>query len=309
MNYKVQVLMSTYNGEKYLEEQLDSILIQKDVNVLLLIRDDGSTDSTREILKKYEKKHACINVIYGENIGYKKSFMKLIKLSNPEIEFFAFADQDDVWFEDKLVRSVKKMLERMKINRENAIVYQSIPCIVNENLKKQQIQYTHELPQSYEEALINGWVQGCTMAFNKRIRDYALNYIPGINTAHDKWIFCIGYFLGEVIYDNIPTIYYRQHSFNVTGNASKEKSVWNFNFAKNQLTKAIKGTLYCNYGREIYLGFSTKLSDDMKQKLFIWCNYRTKIICKIKLLFNPRVIRKTIGGTVALKLAILFNLY
>jgi glycosyltransferase involved in cell wall biosynthesis len=84
---KVQVLLSTYNGEKYLKEQLDSLLAQDYPSIDILIRDDGSKDSTKQILTRYED-HKNIRVIYGSNIGITASFLELLKISEPEAEFF-----------------------------------------------------------------------------------------------------------------------------------------------------------------------------------------------------------------------------
>ncbi|MCI9098505.1 MAG: glycosyltransferase family 2 protein [Lachnospiraceae bacterium] len=309
MDNRVQVLMSTYNGEKYLAEQLDSILNQTNVEVSLLIRDDGSSDGTRNVLENYRENYSCITVLYGENVGYKRSFMELLNLSDPEIEYFAFSDQDDVWFEDKLFQSILRIREKENGSLDNAVVYQGIPCIVNEKLEKQVKQLSNIAPVSCENALILAWVQGCTMTFNKKVREYAVSYRPEENAAHDKWIFLIGFFLGEVIYGEVPIIYYRQHSSNVTGNASKDKRVWSLSFAKKQILKAVKGELYCNYGREIYLAFYQELEEDVKEKLYIWCNYKNNLYFKMKLLLKSSVAKSTLGGTLALKVAILFNIY
>jgi glycosyltransferase involved in cell wall biosynthesis len=104
-NPKVLVLMSTYNGERFLREQLDSILSQQDVEISLLVRDDGSKDNTCQILSDYASKHQ--NVIWKsfENVGFVKSFSALIRMANTsdiDADFYAFADQDDIWMSNKL---------------------------------------------------------------------------------------------------------------------------------------------------------------------------------------------------------------
>ena len=124
----VCVLLSTYNGEKYLKEQLDSVLNQKDITLNFLVRDDGSTDSTIDILKQYEKE-GKIKLIVGKNIGYKKSFYELAKLA-PLSDYYAFCDQDDVWDDDKLITAVN-MLERE--NNSIPLLYFSALRVVNNN--------------------------------------------------------------------------------------------------------------------------------------------------------------------------------
>ena len=102
---KVCVLMSTYNGEKYLKEQIDSILKQKGVKVNLLVRDDGSTDNTLSLLEEYKKK-GLLDYCCGSNMKPARSFMELLSIA-PDSDYYAFSDQDDYWEHDKLFNAVK----------------------------------------------------------------------------------------------------------------------------------------------------------------------------------------------------------
>ncbi len=109
MNKTVIILLSTYNGEKYIEEQLQSIFAQTHwPNCKLFVRDDGSKDGTVSVLKKYEKQ-GMLALECGENIGFVRSFFWLIN-NAPVADYYSFADQDDVWNADKVERAVK-MLE------------------------------------------------------------------------------------------------------------------------------------------------------------------------------------------------------
>ena len=106
---EVEILLSTYNGEKHLREQLDSFVsLENFSSVKVLIRDDGSTDSTREILCEYRDKHG-FEVIFGENIGLNLSLHQLILAADKEMKYFAFSDQDDVWLPDKLTRAISSL--------------------------------------------------------------------------------------------------------------------------------------------------------------------------------------------------------
>ena len=111
--YTVQVLLSTYNGETYLKQQLDSILNQKNVAVKLFVRDDGSSDGTVDILRAYAALHDNICYLCGENCGVVASFFRLFELSDPDVDFYALSDQDDVWDEDKVSIACQK-LEQMR---------------------------------------------------------------------------------------------------------------------------------------------------------------------------------------------------
>lgn len=106
---KVQVLMSTYNGGKNIIRQVKTIINQIDVKVLITIRDDGSDCETKSILKSLSETHTEVNVIYGENIGYKKSFLELLGYVKDNIDYCAFSDQDDIWEKNKLINAVNKL--------------------------------------------------------------------------------------------------------------------------------------------------------------------------------------------------------
>lgn len=110
MNTKsVQVVMSTYNGEKYLKEQIDSILSQEGVDVRLYIRDDGSSDRTTDILASYQE-HKNVKIEKGNNLGFAKSFLTALDECD-EADYYAFSDQDDVWEKDKLSTAVQLIQE------------------------------------------------------------------------------------------------------------------------------------------------------------------------------------------------------
>ena len=126
---KVQILMSTYNGEDYIREQLDSILAQSYPDVDILIRDDGSKDDTFVILKEYEERHSNIKAFQGENLGINKSFFELLKKSQGD--YIGFCDQDDYWLPEKIEKAVQQ-LERMT----GPALYCGAKTLVNENLEK-----------------------------------------------------------------------------------------------------------------------------------------------------------------------------
>ena len=105
-NKKVAILMSTYNGEKYLKEQIESLLAQTYGNIEIYIRDDGSKDNTIKIIKNYKEKYNNIVLKEGKNIGFINSFFELLNLCN-DADYYAYCDQDDVWMNDKIERAVK----------------------------------------------------------------------------------------------------------------------------------------------------------------------------------------------------------
>lgn len=223
----VKVLMSTYNGQKYLREQIDSILNQQGVEVSLLIRDDGSKDETLNILSEYEEKHSNIEIIRGENIGFAESFMSLIYKANEydDVGYFAFSDQDDVWFPEKLYSAVKR-LDSMDSSKMK--LYFSNTMAVDEKLNP--LFKTHDeatLRLDKAASLVRYFILGCTMVFDKNLVSFVSSHRPVYKIMmHDLWIHQTCAFLGEIVYDNEPRILYRQHSSNAAGvGSSKMKRV------------------------------------------------------------------------------------
>lgn len=224
--YRVQVLMSTYNGERYLKEQIDSIIKQKDVEVSLLIRDDGSKDNTAKILEEYGK-FSNISVIYGANLGATRSFFELIRLSG-DFDYYSFADQDDVWDEDKLICAVSMLKEHADI----PCVYSSNTRIVDDKLK--EIRVNSYIPhKTLGSAIVKNYATGCTVVFNFKLMNYLKMYQPINAPYHDWWVLltCLS-INGISIYDEQPHISYRQHDNNVVGGNASFFRKWKSRLSK-----------------------------------------------------------------------------
>lgn len=211
---KVQVLMSSYNGEKYIREQIESILNQQGVEVSVLIRDDGSKDSTRKILDEINDKR--VTCVYEENIGVKKSFLKLIEMSDPEVEYYAFSDQDDIWLPNKLWKAINTLSYQ---DRNIPLIYGSpVNLYVKDKIVGKQ--FTGPSPK-LGNFLVKNYYPGCTMVFNaalceliKKIDYRELNPFP----LHDHWLNLVCTACGgKVIMDSESYILYRQHNSNVVG--------------------------------------------------------------------------------------------
>lgn len=209
----VQVLMSSYNGEKYIREQIDSILAQQGVNVKLLVRDDGSSDSTCDILKEYEKKK-LLEVIYGKNVGVIKSFLTLVDESN-QADYYAYSDQDDVWMPDKLIAGVTQL---EKDDVDTPLLYCSALQRVNEKLEYQDIQSFRGLKTNIYSALVRERLAGCTFVFNNRLRELLNGSSKqSINYSHDSWTLLMCYVCGgKVTFDSVPHILFRRYGTNVS---------------------------------------------------------------------------------------------
>lgn len=209
----VTVLLSTYNGECYLKELLDSVLAQKNVNLSLLIRDDGSTDNTLSILKEYDKTNHNITLIEGTNKGYIKSFWSLL-MNAPASDYYAFCDQDDIWQEDKCISAIQLM---EKTNYKGPFLYTSNVKGMDENgnVIKETV-FPVQSVLSFADSLQRGSLPGCTFIFNEELKKEAMKY-HGPQISHDWTLYIIAKATGKVIYDKQSYIYYRLHEDNTVG--------------------------------------------------------------------------------------------
>lgn len=235
----IQILMSTYNGEKYLEEQLESLINQTYKQIKILIRDDGSVDKTLDILKAYKNKYPkLIDIEFGENLGVVSSFFKLIELSDQECNYFAFCDQDDYWENNKIENAIKNLQKKVPS------LYFSRTKLVDENLKFIDISLKNEVRASNKNAIVENIVTGCTAVMNKEL--LLLLKRKNINTKnilmHDWWIYIVASFLGEVYYDKESYILYRQHANNVVGIETNKFKIIN-NKIKRFMKKREKNSL------------------------------------------------------------------
>ena len=211
---KVLVLMSTYNGERYIREQIESILGQEGVDVSLLIRDDGSSDSTLDIIHSYMEQNSNVRLYTGGNLGAAQSFLDLLNHADGG-DYYSFSDQDDVWDTDKLSAAVKMLQAEPG---DGPLLYYSNLRVVDGDLNFKRNAHDKARPSGGKyTALAEAAVAGCTMVFNQ----YALNLLKGRTPAycsmHDSWVYLVCMMFGKVIYDGEPHMSYRQHEDNVIG--------------------------------------------------------------------------------------------
>lgn len=230
----IDILLSIYNGEKYLREQIDSVLSQTYKDWRLLVRDDGSKDNSlsiiMEYINKYPQRIKLINDNLG-NVGVKRSFENLLKESTSD--FFMFCDQDDVWLPNKVEDSYKQMQDDifrygndipLLVHTDLDIVddnLKSIGCSMYETLKAhpEKIKSNKHLP------FIAYLVTGCTMLGNRKLKDVSMPFPEDID-LHDVWIFRKAILSeGNVSSLHEKTILYRQHQYNVRGATQHKKSL------------------------------------------------------------------------------------
>ncbi len=219
---KIAVLMSTYNGEKYIGEQIDSIIHQKGAFQLdLFVRDDGSKDNTLKILQQYQKK-GDLKWYAGENLGPAYSFLDLIKGCG-DYDFYAFADQDDYWMEDKLEAGI----QMLKGYSGPAIYFANaelVDCSLN-SLGRNV--YRNAPAVDLYTVMCAANVLGCTMIFNDQMAEaIRCKRVPDKMTMHDSYLARVCASIGgDIVYDEKPHMKYRQHGNNVVGMSSDVKTV------------------------------------------------------------------------------------
>ena len=297
---KITVVMSAYNGSKYIEAQLDSIFQQVGVKVLCYVRDDGSTDDTLQVLKKYASTSGELIICEGENVGWERSFLLALK-DAPQADYYAFADQDDIWFEDKLISGIK-MLEK-EGSKNKPCMYHCNKISVTEDLKPlaHQVRRTPR-PLNRQNALIQEYAQGCSIIMNENARQLITKYIPREKIAHDFWCGLLCYLFGEVIYDNIPHFYHISHGNNASGEGHMIGS-W-----KGRLKKFFaEGTVYYTPFLDLEKGYADMLSKTDKEFILKLKCYKKSFKAKLSLLFSFQFVRDSILGTCSLKMAVLFN--
>ena len=212
------ILMCTFNGADFLEQQLDSIQNQDYKDWTLYVNDDGSKDKTLDILKAYQKKWGVkkLHIRKGPKKGFCQNFLQIIRDKKIKADLYFLCDQDDVWLPHKLSHTLKKM---SKLDASEPNLYCARTTYVSSDAKKIMGQSDLFLkPPSFKNAIVQSIGGGNTMAFNNRLkaaiqRSYHIEVV-----SHDWWLYIMNELVGgKTMYDHESTILYRQHSHSLIG--------------------------------------------------------------------------------------------
>ena len=219
MSEKVSVCMATYNGEKYLKQQIDSILNQLGEDDELVISDDGSTDNTISIIKEYNDSRIkllnhehldCDSKFYKTNVFVAANFENALKHSEGDYVFLS--DQDDIWMDDKVVKMVQVLKEK------GGVAMSAINVVrADDTLKKKDI-VPHEY--SFFKGLLVAKYLGSSMGMTRAFLQKALPF-PNNIVSHDAWLGLLATYNKELTIIDEPLLLYRRHSENVTSKAIK----------------------------------------------------------------------------------------
>lgn len=283
----VAVLMSTYNGEKYIKEQIDSILAQRDVAVTLFIRDDGSKDSTITIINNYIKEFTNIKLLNdGVNLGAGKSFLTLLKYvvnTQDGFEFYAFADQDDIWLENKLSEAVKLIAKQI-----TPTLYCSNLLIFKDGIVEGK-RYNFIPSLKLETRLLYNDFSGCTFLLNTLLAERVVeSSLPSNNVIyyryHDSWVLLIALLIGKVIYDENSYIKYRIHDNNQVG----LKGFHYYQHLKElfRTGKTSRKNLRMNTAISLRAALEGQLKQEDKVILDEFADYKKSLENRIRLMFD-----------------------
>lgn len=216
----VAILLTTYNGASFLKQQLDSIVGQSHGNWTLYISDDGSSDETLEIIEAYRVSlgDERVRLFHGPRRGFAQNFLSLIRNPSVHGDFFAFSDQDDIWFADKLERSLKRIPQ----NEDEPALYCSRTRLVDERGSFIGYSPLFRKAPSFKNALVQSIAGANTMLLNGAARALLAQVPEQAQVVSHDWL-C--YLLvsgcdGHVHYDPEPTLDYRQHGGNLIGSNS-----------------------------------------------------------------------------------------
>ena len=299
----VTVLLSTYNGEKFLREQIETLLNQEGVEINILARDDGSSDHTIEILREYSEKYSNFVFYSNTNLGPAKSFLDLI-CNAKDTDYYSFCDQDDYWDKDKLKVAIEKLkvLDSTKPN-----LYYSNLRIVDENLQFYRL--SHEgnfFNDNKYSALTENLCTGCTAVFNKTARDLIKNHTPEYCSMHDTWLYMLCKLMGNTIYDSEPHISYRQHGGNVVGAYLKRNRLVIY---KERFFRIFQKGLQPRYMNAVNFWncFGDLLEENDKKKVLLLVNYKRSARDRIRLFFDKDINASSFYGKLRFRLHILWG--
>jgi rhamnosyltransferase len=276
---KVEILMATYNGEKYLEEQINSIIKQSYENWNLLIRDDNSTDKTKIIIKNYSNQDKRIKLIHDNegNLGFVKNFEELLKHSKEN--YVMFSDQDDVWEEKKIEIMLLRMINLEKENPEKPILLHcnSYVCDSNLNIKKNFFISKIAKQNNFKNMFFNFIVQGSGIMMNKKLADISLPFLKDVY-LHDRYLHILAELLGQRDFIDVSLNYYRQHGQNQIG--AKGSNILGKIFYKNYYTKEDRKLI-----STIYKFFLHLIDENKKESIRAYFEITSKRNSRLKRLY------------------------
>lgn len=306
---KIKILMSTYNGEDYLETQLNSLERQTLGDISLLVRDDGSSDRTIEMIQDFQNKmeknrRMQVAFYHGENIGVIASFFNLMGKTDLDADYYAFCDQDDEWLPEKLERAVGILQKLGEKNEDQPLLYCSDKIITDQDLNPIETTVGRPVRKiTFGNAVVQDMCTGCTAVVNRQMLVLLRQYTPKFALMHDWWMYLLATCFGKVYYDKEAYIKYRQHGNNTSGAMLNRRQL--LRYRVKQLFRP-RGEILRQV-EEFYCAFGTQMKEENKTCIERLVNrYRTPF-GRLLLAFDPAYYRQRKSDTIVLKLLFLFK--
>jgi glycosyltransferase involved in cell wall biosynthesis len=239
---KISVVMATYNGERYLEQQLQSILNQTLKPAEIIVCDDVSTDGTVVILEKYKQDGKLTYIVNNHQLGLIDNFKKAVSLA-AEGNYVALSDQDDEWLPEKLAQSAA-LLQKIEDPELPCMVYTDL-LLVDQNEKILNPSFRKELGQdkyqhNLETLVFGNFVNGCTMLMNPALKKLFAGIPNNVRLNHDGWMALVAFTFGKVASITTPLVRYRKHENNLSI-AADTKPRNRYRSVMKEILEALKG--------------------------------------------------------------------
>jgi glycosyltransferase involved in cell wall biosynthesis len=277
----VAIIMSAYNAERFIQEQILSILSQHNADVRLWIRNDGSTDNTLAILREKFGNDPRVVIRTGENLGAAESFLQAIFECELECDYYGFSDADDVWVENKLSLSIEHIGHSL-LSKPVAVATQL--SIVDVNLKEMGISKPPRLGLVFKNAIIETVASGASVLMNRKAFFLLRSYRPKNVVMHDAWVYLLISALGRFLYLERPTILYRQHDQNVFGTAHGFRQQF-----KNRLRRIRSKNPYKIQAVEFFSVFKNQLNSEHRKVIENYINYDKSFVTRLYFAIFPSV--------------------
>lgn len=300
---RIQILLSTYNGEAHLREQLDSyVALDGFDEVKVLIRDDGSGDGTLDILQEYVEKYGFV-VIKGENIGLNASMHELVQACDLDCDYFAFSDQDDVWLPWKLKRAITAL-----DSLDNSVprLYAACSALTDNDLKVKGHTLIPKRPLTFYNAMIQNVCIGHTQVINRELIKLLRLHFSDDIYVHDSWAYTVATAFGEAIYDKERTTLYRQHGNNSIGYETSR--IKNF-FKRLKRLKSGKSRRYSYQLRAFYDLYADTIPQEYRTEMDRYFAKQKNFFTRFGYIWTTKMYRQTRLEGVVFRLMYLFGRY
>ncbi len=299
-NPTVAILLCTYQGQKYIKDQLNSFISQTYKKWNLYVSDDNSFDKTLNITKKFKEKINDKRIVYtGPSSGFAAHFFALTENEDIKADFYAWSDQDDIWRRHKLMRAVNWLRKQPK---NHPAVFCSRTCLVDKNNKIIGFSPLFEKPKTFKNALVQNVGGGNTMVFNQKARELFLKVEKEFEIISHDWLMyqIVSGCGGRVFYDYSPLVRYRQHDSNVVG----QNNTWKARYKRFRMILNGRYRYWNHQNIEILKSLKSELTPSNYKTLKIWITLRqSSLIKRIYLLKKSGIYRQTFFENITLYIA------